>query len=56
LFPGISERISAEISINWASFAGHKVKESLPHVKKAKKSALFFDNIARSHARAMSAI
>jgi hypothetical protein len=30
LFFGNSEPVSAEISSNWASLAGHKVKETLP--------------------------
>jgi hypothetical protein len=43
LFFGNSETISAEISCNWASLAGAKVKESLPQKKKPKKSACFVE-------------
>jgi hypothetical protein len=50
LFRTYRERISAEISSSWASFAGHKVKQSLPQSKKAKNSALFFENIAPMNA------
>ncbi|QQN63388.1 hypothetical protein JIR23_28325 [Bradyrhizobium diazoefficiens] len=43
MFFGNSETVSAEISSNWASFAGHKVKESLSRAQKPKKIGAFFE-------------
>jgi hypothetical protein len=51
LFFGIDEPISAEKSAKWESFAGRKVKESLPRPQTREEITAVF----RRHRRAQSA-